>query len=998
MWQSLLNVQPITRGILEQRRGYNTFAGLSGTVATVTSVTTITVLSGRPIATVVCGSTSGLVVGQSLTISGCSALNGTYTIVAILGVAVFTVAHYSITHVVGTGGIIQVAVSSGFNRLSDFQSDALGTRTIIASGTANVAGYNEDGSLCNTNIFTPVATNEIIRSVTSRNYQYFCDGTNALNPSTHRTGDSLKWDGSASGGVTNNGIVATDLTTNTIVGGGGTGAIEGPFAGTASVDVPFTSPNAWSNPSGLLYNNPVFPTSVNVYQDVNYVPNPSGEGPPGRIITKNATTSDTLNVTGFTASSFPSPIVAGIQMAITYQISGYNYDFLTSSGKLICQLLKNGSAFGDLRTGVLTLDESGTFYTVTVGSPTDLWGTPFVPSELTNGTLGLAVYTTASFTWPQAVPLASPGWFVGISYITATMFGAVGAGDSSSSGGGVGIDNSVGGGAVSLVLGRTYYLVPNNSTTGHFGDLSVPSINTGAAQSAEFNLALATYNDPQVDTKYLLATPDGGDPSILYQVNALVPGFVATSWAIATNVVTFTGAYSGAQFAVGDTYTVGGLSHGSYMNGAVLTITGSSSTTAVAAYTHGNDSSTEFGIVGTQTFAIPNNVFAVVDNVPDPTLVTAQPLLFTDTFGNEYGLTQNTPPPAGTLLLKHQGRLWMSGVSGSTHSIFFSKAVAELTLPNGFIAGKYEEAWPGSNYFDVSDGAESVSALLSDGTTLYIGTQNHVRRLLGSDPTNFQEPQIVHPAVGVLNQESWQIVFMQGSPAGSVWLTPDFKVIQSDFNTYADIGQPIQDILNSLQSTAPALAHAAFVADGELDLYILSVPYKQSTYCDTHLVFDLRARQWVVWQPAGGSTALLYNVTQNAVPQWIFINGAGTLLNIYSDSATTDNGTTIPVTATTTWMHLGEPTRRKLLNDVQVYGNSGMLMSVYGANSLNDFASPQSIIYNRALRQSPFGVWTLYLTGAKSRHRYYQFTFSSTNQQVSLLGSYSISVIPMDDI
>jgi hypothetical protein len=98
-------------------------------------------------------------------------------------------------------------------------------------------------------------------------------------------------------------------------------------------------------------------------------------------------------------------------------------------------------------------------------------------------------------------------------------------------------------------------------------------------------------------------------------------------------------------------------------------------------------------------------------------------------------------------------------------------------------------------------------------------------------------------------------------------------------------------------------------------------------------------------------------------------------------------------------MHLGEPTRRKIINELQIYGNTLMQCSVYGANNEQDFlSSPRPVCYNRNLRQSPFGTWNLYLTSDKTRYRYYQFTFSSSNSQVPFLGSYAISTIPMDDL
>jgi hypothetical protein len=995
MWQALTNVMPITQGILNQRWGYAQFAGLSNSP----------------------------------------------------------------------------------NRLYDFQSDATGTRAIIVAGLSNVMGFNENGTVYNPNIFTPVAAAGIVRSVTSRNYQYFCDGDNILNTTTHLTGDSLKWNGANTGGVTNIGINVSDVTQNNVTGeGSGQLVTVGPNTGTIATDITYApDPNPWTNPPGVFSNSVASGAYTNIQQTFSIL-----DGTFNLI--SNQLTTDTIFATNF-FTFYPSPTVEGIQLSITYEAVAFNAS-IRNTGNLTVQLIKQGTQIGTSVTLPITID--GNPHTLNVGSASDLWGTSFVPYDITNPNFGVSFFGTGvTIATQTANGEYTSGYTINISYVTMTVVGGANPGTSLTSGNGVGIISETSGGGVTLVIGRTYYLVANNSLTGHFSDLSPPSVTTGPCSDTFFNLLLATFNDPQVDTKYLLATADGGDPSILYEVPVLAGTYMlVSSWAIVSNVLTVTGTFentpptltistiqyvAGAAplgqgyatvtvttstanlsagqnvtiagnsvpffngtftilkvisstqftfryqdrfnrngtggtitaqtFANGSIVTIEGLVHGDYINGASLTVTGGSGTTFTAAFTASNDSATESGIAGTTTFAIPNGVTTVIDATPDPTLVLDQPLLYTDTSGNEFGVTLNDQPPAGNLLLKHQGRLWMAGVPGATHSVFFSKSVTELTLPDGFIAGKYEEAWPGSNYFDVSDGAESVSGLLTDGTTLYIGTQNHIRRLIGNSPANFQEPQIVHPEVGLINQEVWQTIFMQGAPSGCIWMTPDFKVIQSDFNTYVDIGTPVQDILNAQQPTAPLLAHAAYVADGEYDLYILAIPYKQSTYCDTHLVFDLRARQWFVWQPAGGSLSLMYNVTQAALSQWLFINGSGLDLNIYGSTYLNDGGTTIPVTATTTWMHLGEPTRRKMLNEVQIYGNTGMTMNVYGANNLADFvSSPRPIVYNRPLKQSPFGTWNLYLTGAKTRHRYYQFTFNSTNAQIPFLGSYAISAIAMDDL
>jgi hypothetical protein len=1066
MWQALTNVMPITQGILNQRWGYGIFIADLPIIG-------ITYLNPAGSATVGVSSTVGLTPGQTITIIGNSNshFNGTFVIASIINGTAFSIFFSFASNQSGTGGVIFSFPAS--NRLYDFQSDALGTRTIIAAGLGGITGFNENGTIYNANIFSPVATSGIIRSTTSRNYQYFCDGNNALNTTTHLTGDSLKWNGASSGGVTNIGINVADVTQNSVTGEGNTqDVVVGPDTGTSAVDISYApDPNPWTNPPGVFSNSVATGAYTNIQQTFGIVNGLFD------LMSQQLTT-DTINATDF-FSFFPSPTVLGIQVAITYTATAFNASTRNTGGVFV-QLLKAGSPVGNQLGFFLNID--GNTHTQHIGSATNLWDASFVPSDITNAGFGAAIYGNGNTVATQtANGVYTSGYTINISYITITVFGGLNPGISTSSGAGVGIISENSGGGVSLVIGRTYYLVANNSLTGHFSDLSPASVTTGPCQDSYFDLLLATFNDPQVDTKYLLATADGGDPSILYEVPVIVGTyFVISSWAIVSDVLTLTGTYENAAstttistivftrhgslgstvvtvastaglnagqtieisgnsnplfngtftisyiisptqflisffntmnqsgtggtvgpgpYAPGTIITVQGLVHGNYIDGNALTVTGGTGTTITTAFISGNDAATEAGIAGPTTFAIPNNVTTVIDATPDPTLVLDQPLLYTDTSGNEFGVVLNDPPPAGNIILKHQGRLWMAGVSGATHSVFFSKSVTELTLPDGFIAGKYEEAWPGSNYFDVSDGAESVSGLLTDGTTLYIGTQNHIRRLIGSSPSNFQEPQIVHPEVGLINQEVWQTVFMQGAPSGCIWMTPDFKVIQSDFNTYVDIGTPIQDILNAQQPTAPLLAHAAYVADGEYDLYILAIPYKQSTYCDTHLVFDLRARQWFVWQPAGGSLSLMYNVTQAALSQWLFIGGAGTAINIYGSTDTTDNGTVIPVTATTTWMHLGEPTRRKMLNEVQVYGNTTMTMNVYGANNLADFlTSPRPIVYNRTLKQSPFGTWNLYLTGAKTRHRYYQFTFNSSNGQIPLLGSYSISAIPLDDL
>lgn len=751
--------------------------------------------------------------------------------------------------------------------LNNFQSDSSNQRNLLVQSPTRISAFNEDGTSFNTSLFalaTPALTTRV-RSLTSRSYQYFFDGVRA---------DMNKWDGSAVGfgppnttnGVSNWGIDADDVTT-TISGGGSGTTTFGPLGpGTASAS---GAGVVWSSPNNIKVDDAAFTFAG--------------------FITGSAGSTQKLQGTNFgLAASGTQVIGITIKAKVTTDFTHPPFNAPTIS----LQLLKGGVVYGSVKT--LTMSNG----TLTFGGASDLWGGTWTVSDINNVNFGVQITCSGRGSNDEPTDLT-------VQFVSAAVVTKPGA--ASSSGNGVGIDTVVAGN-VNLTVGRTYYLAPFNSNTGHYGDISAASPSTGPVTNQKFNLLLAVYNDPQVDRKIILATADGNDPSILYQLAEVANA--------------------------------------------------------------------------TTTFQ---------DNVLDTDLILNQVLLFTDNFGNEFGLSLNDPPPLGSIAIKHKGRIWMA----QSQNLFFSKSVAELTLADGFVAGKYEESWPGDSYFDVSQGAETISGLLSDGQTLYIGTQSHIRRLLGDDITNFQEPEIVHPEVGLLNQETWQVVFVQGVPAGSMWLTPDFRVIQSDFQQYQDVGRPIQNILNSINPTAATLAYAQFVADGEFDLLLMAVPINSTTYCDTLLVFDMQARQWFVWSLTNNVTGLLFNINASGLPQWLFTGS--TITNIFQlvATATTDNGTAIPYSATTSWLHLGEPSKRKLLDEIEVMGDGNMTVSVYGASNQSDFGSPNLILTSRP-RLSPFGQFKLYLAAQACKYRYYQFKFDLTS--AIGLEAYNIRAVPFNSV
>jgi len=416
--------------------------------------------------------------------------------------------------------------------------------------------------------------------------------------------------------------------------------------------------------------------------------------------------------------------------------------------------------------------------------------------------------------------------------------------------------------------------------------------------------------------------------------------------------------------------------------------------------------------------SVPKGTTTYTDNTDEPTLLANPVYQETDSFGNNFGVADNTPPPqlTGSLTvtypLVHNGRLFLAG----NQSIFFSKALADLTTSTGVIAGKWEESWPASYVMTVSSEAEFITGLLSDGVSLYIGTNQHIRRVTGDGPTGtnpFVLPQVIFNNVGVVNQEVWQKVYQQGQPVGCMWLTPNLRVIGSDFSTYRDLGTPVQDILNTINTAVftdatPGVCFAGYFGDESYDIYLLAVPTGDSTVANTVLMYDLRNNQWHTWSLANGvevPTTFLYNLAQNGTTNWYF-NTSDHSLYRFDETTQFDRNLTanpIPVAATvvSAWMHMGMPVDRKWLNEIEVLSaDPNLKVTVDGASTTDDFNFPFLLKGNSPLILSPFGTYKVFLavTEAPAKFRYYRFTFFSETVDLlntSFLGGYNIEAIPI---
>jgi hypothetical protein len=475
-------------------------------------------------------------------------------------------------------------------------------------------------------------------------------------------------------------------------------------------------------------------------------------------------------------------------------------------------------------------------------------------------------------------------------------------------------------GLITLITGRSYYVVFYDPVTQNYSDLSPVSSSTGALTNQEQPLtSIPVSTNANYTRKKILATADGNDPTVLYEDGD-----------IANATTTFT------------------------------------------------------------------------DNVPELTLLNENVWQYTDQYGIDHGVADNTPPPNGSFPIKHQGRLFMA----AGNVLQFSKSLDELVTSTGNIAGRYEECWPLFNAIDISEDSERISGLLSDGTTLYIGTELCVRRLTGNNAQNFAEPTVLFNDVGVMAQDVWQVVFIEGTPVGTMWMTPDFRVLASDFNTYDNVGAPIQNTLDLINPNSISTAWAISPQLGIYSFYVLAIPTGTNTVPDTLCVYDMRLRKWYVWQCLDQFTCGLFYVSLAGTPRWITCDATGTIRNfdpsfvLDRQGDTTQTGITSVVQST--WLDLGENISRKALNEVEIQtSDPNLLTTVQGASTSAEFQIPTAtVVNNTGLTTGPFGEYKVFLAGGPAKDRFYRYQCTSVSTANSLesdivLGEVSFEIIPI---
>lgn len=501
----------------------------------------------------------------------------------------------------------------------------------------------------------------------------------------------------------------------------------------------------------------------------------------------------------------------------------------------------------------------------------------------------------------------------------------------------------LGGGLITLQVGRQYAFAFQNSKTGHTSDVTFATPLATTPNANDLNngnpvgvflvntiTIPTTLPDPQIDTVVIMATADGQDQEHLYQV----------------------------QIVPLSAFTVSG---------------------------------------GSQSYLF-------VDQLPDSytdTITTGDTLLSEnlwvdlDSSGNTVGLINNEPAIASVNKpVGHQGRLFVT--DGKT--VFFSKSLAEVTTSTGLITSKWEEAWPANNRLDIGFDNEVIVGLLSDTTFLYIGTTQNIYRLSGTDGDSF-DLQCIFRNVGLQSQDCWTVVYKEDLPAGYLWITPDSKVIFSDFNNYEDIGNPIYPIIQGatvigIQPWVHGPYPMAFVRLSNNQVFVL----------------NLSSNGWFSWEftipnaTLATGAMLTYVKSTGLANLWLSLSGSTPLILGYLDpTKLTDDfpsaSTGIGWAVQTGWQDLGDTTNVKVINEVESWSSDvGPEVVVYSksGSSLTPVSNAKASVLGpiAILRDS----YKAYFAGVPTGGKFFSFSFGvtsgSTNSSPNVLDQFVVEHFP----
>lgn len=309
-------------------------------------------------------------------------------------------------------------------------------------------------------IFSSLST-ETFDFVVSNNFCFFGNGT-----------DMRKFDGTT---VTNWGISAPSV----VISGPnttGTGASSG-------------SP-AWANPTRIQTHDGSYSTSA------------IGGGAWTNGGSIGATV--TLSTGNLVATNFSFSVPAGATI-LGFLVEAYGFysvaggvNTTISQFALNGQMIKAGTAVGSFQSqGIGT---SAAY--VPIGSGTNLFGSTWVPADVSGSTFGVQIVASAKFFHVHNSSGTDPTITFSIDDVRITAY-------YSSPSAGL-PTTSLSGTGITAATGYQYVYCYFNSTTGHLSSPSQASVTTGAFSNKTVNVTVTASTDPQVDKIRIFRTTDGG--------------------------------------------------------------------------------------------------------------------------------------------------------------------------------------------------------------------------------------------------------------------------------------------------------------------------------------------------------------------------------------------------------------------------------------------------------------------------------------------------------
>jgi hypothetical protein len=166
----------------------------------------------------------------------------------------------------------------------------------------------------------------------------------------------------------------------------------------------------------------------------------------------------------------------------------------------------------------------------------------------------------------------------------------------------------------------------------------------------------------------------------------------------------------------------------------------------------------------------------------------------------------NNPPPAGlSNLTFHCGWLW-----GSVGNILYRNTGPDVTVGNG------GSSWNSLNFYEFPGVVYRTVSTNFNGSTLFVFTDAGLYSIpgQGTNSNPFQQQQLVAPNISILSYDA-----LAQDGATIYVFTSDRNLLSLDVNSgFGDSGQPIADLLNSLD---PATAQLSFyVNNNDRALYV----------------------------------------------------------------------------------------------------------------------------------------------------------------------------------